>query len=596
MSDSQEIIGGRYRLLEHIGRGGMGTVWRARDEVLGRHVAVKEVIPSPDLTGPEREVFTLRTLREARAAGRIGHPGVATVYDVVEEHGRPWIVMQLVDSRTLGAVIRQEGPLPPARVARIGLEVLGALLAAHQAGVLHRDVKPDNVLLARDGRAVLTDFGIAMLEGDSSVTRTGALIGTPAFIAPERANGGPARFASDLWSLGVTLYMAVEGRSPFERAHPLATLSAVMHEEPPPLRRAGALGPVIFGLLRKDPAERMSAHDLQIHLASLVNGTSPEPTMPIDLSAPVPAPGAGAVPGPGVSSAAAPMPATGDVAPGPSYGPASASPPMPAPASPPVPAPAASSGAASLSSSGPAPEPASSAGSGTGEAPRRRRRRPALSALVAGVLALVLTSGGAAWVAVNGSEQPPAGPPAPVSVPAESGTPENRPEQARLPTRKDSAPARPEGTGEGSASPALPVPDRSGQESPAPTQRPSGEPSDRPSDGGPRDDSRGDKGGGRSGNDDSRNDDSGGSGGSGEESEQDSGRDDSGSTGEDTDTGQGSGDGSDEGTGQEDELSGERVEPAGSVGGPVTNGQGRGKSKGKGHGKTKGKKGKGKAK
>ncbi|WP_343973919.1 serine/threonine-protein kinase, partial [Streptosporangium amethystogenes] len=302
MTDSQGIIGARYRLLEHIGRGGMGTVWRARDEVLGRDVAVKEVIPSPDLTGPEREAFTVRTLREARAAGRIGHPGVATVYDVIEEHGRPWIVMQLVDSRTLGAVIREDGPLPPARVARIGLEVLGALLAAHHAGVLHRDVKPDNVLLSKDGRAVLTDFGIAVLEGDSSITRTGSLIGTPAFIAPERASGGPAEFASDLWSLGVTLHMAVEGRSPFERAHPLATLSAVMHQEPPPLRFAGPLAPVIFGLLRKDPAQRMSAQEVQVHLASLVNGTAPQPTMPIELppAAPVPAAAlAGAPTGPG---------------------------------------------------------------------------------------------------------------------------------------------------------------------------------------------------------------------------------------------------------------------------------------------------------
>lgn len=308
MTDSQGIIGARYRLLEHIGRGGMGTVWRARDEVLGRDVAVKEVIPSPDLTGPEREVFTVRTLREARAAGRIGHPGVATVYDVIEEHGRPWIVMQLVDSRTLGAVVREDGPLPPARTAQIGLEVLGALLAAHQAGVLHRDVKPDNVLLSKDGRAVLTDFGIAVLEGDSSVTRTGALIGTPAFIAPERASGGPAEFASDLWSLGVTLYMAVEGRSPFERAHPLATLSAVMHEEPAPLRFAGSLGPVISGLLRKDPAQRMSAQEVQVHLRAIVNGTEPQPTMPIVLPAPAPAPASAPAPAPAAAPVGAPAP------------------------------------------------------------------------------------------------------------------------------------------------------------------------------------------------------------------------------------------------------------------------------------------------
>ncbi|SFJ10771.1 Serine/threonine protein kinase [Streptosporangium canum] len=376
MTDSQGLIGARYRLIEHIGRGGMGTVWRARDEVLGRDVAVKEVIPSPDLTGPERDVFTVRTLREARAAGRIGHPGVATVYDVIEEQGRPWIVMQLVDSRTLGAVVREDGPLPPARVAQIGLEVLGALLAAHRAGVLHRDVKPDNVLLSKDGRAVLTDFGIAVLEGDSSVTRTGALIGTPAFIAPERASGGPAEFASDLWSLGVTLYMAVEGRSPFERAHPLATLSAVMHEEPAPLRFAGSLGPVVVGLLRKDPAQRMSAHDVQIHLRAIVNGTEPQPTAPIAL--PVPSPRAP------VQAAGAVPPADADL-----------------------------------------------------EAPARGgRRRPAVAALAAAVVAVALTSGGAAWVALNSSGGSPERPPASVSVPAKDDKPKDKTEQARLPERR----------------------------------------------------------------------------------------------------------------------------------------------------------------
>ncbi|WP_344867024.1 serine/threonine-protein kinase, partial [Planomonospora alba] len=330
MSDAQELIAHRYRLLERIGRGGMGTVWRARDEVLGRDVAVKEVVPSPDLTGPEREAFTVRTLREARAAGRIGHPCVATVYDVAEERGRPWIVMQLVESRTLGAVIREDGPLPPARVARIGLEVLGALVAAHRVGVLHRDVKPDNVLLASDGRAVLTDFGIAMLEGDSSVTRTGALIGTPAFIAPERADGGPARFASDLWSLGVTLYMAVEGRSPFQRAHPLATLAAVMHEPPPPLRRAGALGPVIWGLLRKDPAARMSAQEVQLGLQAVMDGTAPESTMPIDLADPRAA--AGPEPGP-QAAAPAPVPVRSALS---AAGAGPPAPPAGAPAGPPV--------------------------------------------------------------------------------------------------------------------------------------------------------------------------------------------------------------------------------------------------------------------
>lgn len=454
MSDSQEIIGARYRLLERIGRGGMGTVWRARDEVLGRDVAVKEVIPSPDLTGPEREVFTVRTLREARAAGRVGHPGVATVYDVIEEDGRPWIVMQLVESRTLGAVVREDGPLPPARVARIGLEVLGALVAAHHAGVLHRDVKPDNVLLARDGRAVLTDFGIAVLEGDSSVTRTGALIGTPAFIAPERASGGTAEFASDLWSLGVTLYVAVEGRSPFERAHPLATLSAVMHEEPAPLRLAGPLGPVIYGLLRRHPGRRMSAQEVQIHLRSIVNGTAPQATMPIDLPSPAPAR----------------APVTGEIS-----GPATPGPTTPGPAGPEAAVPAAA--------------PA---------APGGRRRRPAAAALVAAVLAIVTTAGGAAWVAIGSAPPASQEPTSPRNVPTGDDARGTRTEQARLPTGGDSPPP---GTGRDTRrAPARPAPTDKSNKSGKPEENgpsPSPKPSDTPSEQDPENDTG--KDGGESG-------------------------------------------------------------------------------------------------
>lgn len=283
MSDSAVMVGGRYRLLRTIGRGGMGTVWQAHDEVLGRDVAVKEVLPPTGLTDEEREEFAVRTFREARAAGRVAHPGVAAVYDVLEEQGHPWIVMQLVHSRTLGEQIRDEGPMSQLDVASVGLQLTEALRAAHAAGVLHRDVKPDNVLLTEDGRAVLTDFGIATTEDEAPVTRTGILIGTPSFMAPERAAGGRARPASDLWSLGVTLYMAVEGHSPFHRDNALATLGAVMHAEPEPLARAGVLAPVVMGLLRKDPSERMTLDEAARRLSVILAGGAPDQTGPVAL-------------------------------------------------------------------------------------------------------------------------------------------------------------------------------------------------------------------------------------------------------------------------------------------------------------------------
>ncbi|MDN3293528.1 serine/threonine-protein kinase [Streptomyces ficellus] len=282
--DAARVVAGRYRLLSPLGQGGMGVVWRARDEVLGREVAVKEVRAPAGLGDADERRLYARLEREAWAAARISHRGVVTVYDVAIEDGRPWIVMELVRGLTLAETLDAEGPMPPRRAAHIGAEVLAALRAAHEAGVLHRDVKPSNVLLANDGRVVLTDFGIATVEGTSNLTMTGELVGSPEFLAPERALGQTPGPASDLWSLGVLLYAAVEGHSPFRQHTPLSTLRAVVDEELPPPRRAGPLAPVIEGLLRKDPAERLTAEEAEQQLRVVGAGGSPR-------TAPVPADG-----------------------------------------------------------------------------------------------------------------------------------------------------------------------------------------------------------------------------------------------------------------------------------------------------------------
>nr|WP_241267451.1 serine/threonine-protein kinase [Streptomyces scabichelini] len=253
----------------------MGTVWRARDDVLHREVAVKEVRAPAGLPAPEVERMYARLEREAWAAARVAHRNVVTVYDVAMEEGRPWIVMELVRGLALSDVLDAEGPLSPQRTAHIGAEVLAALRAAHEAGVLHRDVKPGNVLMANDGRVVLTDFGIAMVEGSSALTMTGEVIGSPEFLAPERALGRRPGPESDLWSLGVLLYAAVEGNSPFRQDTPLSTLRAVVDEELPPPHRAGPLAPVIEGLLRKDPAERISGEAAEQDLRLIAAGGTP---------------------------------------------------------------------------------------------------------------------------------------------------------------------------------------------------------------------------------------------------------------------------------------------------------------------------------
>ncbi len=304
------MVAGRYLLQNTIGRGAMGTVWRARDTVLARDVAVKEVrLRGPVTAGSamteETRVLYQRTLREARTAARLNHPAVVTIFDVVEADGSPWIVMELVQARSLDQVLTEDGPLHPQQAADLGVRVLGALACAHAAGILHRDVKPSNVLLGPDSRVVLTDFGIATLEGDSGLTQAGMVMGTPGFTAPERIRGDAASPASDLWSLGATLYAAVEGRGPFDnRGNSIAILAAIANEEPPRPRSAGPLRHVIEALLHRDPQARPDAAAVSRMLAAAgtsaargsaaqsggaQSGGQPEPVPPGPAGRPVPA-------------------------------------------------------------------------------------------------------------------------------------------------------------------------------------------------------------------------------------------------------------------------------------------------------------------
>ncbi|MFD5876597.1 serine/threonine-protein kinase [Streptomyces sp. NPDC060322] len=284
------VIVDRYRLLDALGQGGAGIVWRARDEVLGREVAVKEVRAPAGLPAAEAERLFARLEREARSAARVSHRNVVAVHDVVTQDARPWIVMELVRGLTLSDVLDADGPLSPRRAARVGAEVLAALRGAHGAGVLHRDVKPGNVLLANDGRVMLTDFGVTTAEDSSALTSAGEPIGSPEYLAPECARGRAPGPESDLWSLGVLLYAATEGRSPFRRDTPPETLRAVTEEEPAPLLRADALTPVVEELLRKDPAARLAAPEAERRLRILAAGGSgspgpgaaASPTLPVD--------------------------------------------------------------------------------------------------------------------------------------------------------------------------------------------------------------------------------------------------------------------------------------------------------------------------
>ncbi|MEV5608255.1 serine/threonine-protein kinase [Streptomyces sp. NPDC052225] len=277
------LVAGRYRLLSKLGHGGMGTVWRAKDETVDREVAVKEPRIPDHLPAQERANVFERMRREARAAARLDHPAVVNVHDVAVEDGQPWIVMEFVQGRSLGDAL-QEGTLGARDAARIGLQVLGALEAAHAAGILHRDVKPDNVMLGRHDRVILTDFGIAQIEGETNLTDTGGFVGSPEFIAPERVLGQRPGPASDLWSLGVVLYAATEGVSPFRRNNTPATLQSVLNATPAaPAAAQGPLAEAINGLLQKDPARRPNAAQVRALLERAAEPPAPQPTQVVRI-------------------------------------------------------------------------------------------------------------------------------------------------------------------------------------------------------------------------------------------------------------------------------------------------------------------------
>ncbi|WP_434438559.1 serine/threonine-protein kinase [Lentzea sp. E54] len=270
----QRLVANRYTLLVELGRGAMGVVWRAQDQVLGRAVALKELHPPQGIAAEERTVLEERMLREARTAGRLNHPAVVTVYDIVRENDRTYLAMELVDALDLATIVQRHGPRDSTWMAGVALQVLGALETAHQAGIVHRDVKPSNIMVRPDGAVKLTDFGIAQAMDDPRLTHNGGIVGSPAYMSPDRLHGWEASPASDLWALGVTMAHAVEGVSPFERTSTASTLHAVMNE-PPVLRRASpALADVIRGFLTVDPARRLTGPQARQMLTAITQGAT----------------------------------------------------------------------------------------------------------------------------------------------------------------------------------------------------------------------------------------------------------------------------------------------------------------------------------
>ncbi|MFD8147239.1 serine/threonine-protein kinase [Streptomyces sp. NPDC059708] len=442
-------LGGRYRVTSVIGRGGMGVVARAVDELLGREVAVKLLRAYTDAGPAELADLRTRMRREAQAAARIRHTGVVTVHDVTEEQGLPVIVMELVDGPSLDAVVERRGALDPYEAAAIGARLMDALDAAHRAGVLHRDVKPGNVLLERGGRVVLTDFGIASMQDPddeelAKLTRSGEIVGSLDYLPPERAQGREPGPASDIWSLGMTLYAAVEGVSPFRRTSVWSTLSAIVAEPLPEAGRAGPLGPVLQALMAKDPDARPTADQARAMLDAVAAGAAgaggvvPQP--PAGVFGPTPTAPSAAPPGFG------PPPAADESFPYQPYQPHQPHQPHPAPSYPPP------GGAAPVADGGRA----------------RRRGRVAVAVAVVAVLG----AGGAAYALTSAGAgkktRTTATPPSTAPETASPGTPPGTASPGPSPSPSKSGPSP--SASKKTAPPSAPAsPSASAKPGPAPT-------------------------------------------------------------------------------------------------------------------------------
>jgi serine/threonine protein kinase len=423
MSEREAVLVGRYRLVQQIGSGGMGVVWRAFDERLGRDVAVKRLHTRPGLDPADAEVWSHRAMREARITARLHHPHAVPVFDVVEDDGQPCLVMQYFPSRSLAELLAEHGRMPVPEVARIGAEVASALAAAHGARIVHRDVKPANVLIAPDGTARITDFGIAHALGDVSLTTTGMVTGTPAYLAPEVARGGDASPASDVFSLGSTLYTALEGRPPFgTNENAMALLHLVASGDVVPPQQAGALTPVLMRMLAADPQDRPEMAEVARQLsAGLVAETAAAPVVEQREEA-------------RAAAAAAAVPAGLDLLWPPDVEPAPATPDAGTPLTPPPAVPA-----------GPPAPPAGPPSSSPPDRARSRRRAAlALLALAAVVAAVVIglraldgdpTTGAEPEVTVTAGEDPTASPSPSSAAPSTSAPPSRTPTPTPSPTR-----------------------------------------------------------------------------------------------------------------------------------------------------------------